>query len=188
MAERRNSGYAKTLPPWAKLHRLFKYNPDSGSLRWRYQDPEPSQGFNARFAGQIAGWVDTTTGYRAVMIDGIGYGVHRIIFKMMNEEVGDEPYDVDHKDGDKENNRLDNLRPASRMQNTWNRKISSVNTTGVKGVYPWTSNGVATGKFAACVTKNGKKYHCGVFSSIELAAQAVQSKREQLHGEFARHE
>jgi len=44
------------------------------------------------------------------------------------------PKFVDHIDGNKKNNRIENLREATKSQNAMNQKVSTRNTSGIKGV------------------------------------------------------
>ena len=61
------------------------------------------------------------------------YLVHRAIFLLTNGYL---PEMVDHKDQDKVNNLPENLREATRSENSMNTGVRKDNTTGVKGVSP----------------------------------------------------
>ena len=91
---------------------------------------------------------------------------------------------VDHIDGDKTNNRIENLRLANASQNQYNRKICLKNTSGVKGVH-WRND---SKKWTARFESMGKKINLGCFKTLEEAEAAVIAARNNLHGDFARHE
>jgi hypothetical protein len=61
------------LPPAERLRELFHYDPDSGELRWRIRA-------GAVHAGSVAG-TRNKFGHLTVMIDGVTYQAHRLIFK-----------------------------------------------------------------------------------------------------------
>jgi len=119
------------------------------------------------------------TGYRSIMIDGRSYQEHRIVFFYHN---GYFPQYVDHINGVRDDNRIENLRPATKQQNGANADIYSSNTTGFRGVsYKKRQN-----KYESYVRFHGKKIHLGTFASAEEAFIATQNKRKELHGEFFR--
>lgn len=120
------------------------------------------------------------TGYLMVGIKGQYYAIHRIIFMMHNGYL---PTEVDHIDGNKLNNCIENLRAASISQNAHNRKISATNTSGVKNI-SWSK---ARQKWIVNVFANGKQNYIGGFDNIELADLVAQEARNKYHGKFARH-
>jgi hypothetical protein len=107
------------------------------------------------------------------------YYVHRLIYLMHHGEV---PEFVDHADGDHTNNRIENLRPASRAENNRNAKLRKDNKYGVKGV------ALHKGRWIARLRVDGKAVHVGSYGSMEAAAAAVSEARERLHGPFHRHQ
>ena len=152
------------------LHELFTYK--NGALYWRV-----SRG-NQIKAGAPAGWDDKV--YVRVMINNVAHLAHRVIYLMHH---GFLPAFVDHRNGDTRDNRVENLRAASRSDNNRNRKINGNNLSGVKGVH-WDA---PRKKWKAQLTIDGKQKYLGLFESLEAAAAAVQKLREENHGEFARH-
>jgi hypothetical protein len=70
---------------------------------------------------------------RSKWIDGKCYTIrmHREIFLINNIKV---PNGIDHKDNNGLNNQKNNLRPATNSQNNANRRLSSNNSSGYKGV------------------------------------------------------
>ena len=102
----------KKLPDRALLHKLFEYDFEQGTLRWKSN-------------GKEAGWTNDR-GYRCVRVNKKQYYAHRVIYFMF---VGKDPGKkcIDHIDGDKQNNKLINLRAVSFQENllntTFTRKL-----------------------------------------------------------------
>lgn len=105
--------------------------------------------------------------------------IHRVILERM---IGREllvSERVDHIDGNGLNNKRDNLRLATHMQNMANQRIRSNNTTGYKGVTK-TKN-----KYRSRIGYNGKDIHIGIYDTPELAAIAYNNAACIYFGEFA---
>lgn len=163
---------AETILTQKYLRNLFEYSQD-GSLFWK-----KSKGI-VDISGKEAG-KPTKDGRCVVFIDGKQYGKHQILFML---EHGYMPLEIDHKDRNPLNNRIDNLRDASRQEQLFNRKIAKNNTSGVKNVY-WRA---ARQKWLVVFQINKKLHRFGHFSDLEMANKKAIQVREQLHGEFACH-
>ncbi len=87
--------------------------------------------------------------------------------------------EVDHRDGDGLNNRRNNLRMATRLENTRNTTCSWSNT-GYKGVHK-----NARGRYVARIGLESKQIHIGVFSKARDAAIAYNEQALLLYGDFA---
>lgn len=155
------------------------FNYENGELYWKNRTAPGSKIVIGQRAGRPHMSSGVLTGYRHVHILGKNYLTHRLIYLMFN---GSLPTQIDHINGIRDDNRIENLRPATPEQNRQNAKTRKDNTTGVKGVYP------CKNKFKAQVECNKIRYHVGYFDNIEDAKNAVQQKREELHKEFARNE
>ena len=156
----------------SQLLELFDYDRDSGKLFWKVA--------KARIVkiGQEAGTINSK-GYRQVKIGGKKYNAHRLIFLI---ECGHLPDCLDHVNGIRDDNRIENLRPASHRENSRNTSKKSSNTSGIVGAY-WNKS---RNKWQAqCSDRNGKQTHLGLFTDIQLAAEVVKAFRLQEHGEFA---
>lgn len=106
---------------------------------------------------------------------------HRVAWSLMHG--GDEPDMIDHIDGNKLNNRISNLRAATRGDNLANSRLRADNTTGGKGITKR-----PRGTYVVRIAHQGKRHHIGSFATIEEAAAARREAAIRLHGAFARHE
>jgi hypothetical protein len=86
--------------------------------------------------------------------------------------------DIDHANNNPLDNRMCNLRPATRVQNRRNSRAVSP----LKG----TSFVARKGKYRGHITVEGKTIHLGYFSTREGAHAAYCSAAIQYFGEFAR--
>ena len=91
------------------------------------------------------------------------------------------PNFVDHIDGDRSNNKIENLRECSKRDNNCNRGAQSNGKSGYKGV----SKIKGKQKWESYISKDGKKSHLGRFNSPEDAAIAYDKKAIELHSDFA---
>lgn len=102
--------------------------------------------------------------------------MHRAI---LNAQSGEQ---VDHLNGDRLDNRRDNLRLVSNTQNQQNKKKPSHNVSGYKGVC-W-HKGI--GKWHARITVNGQRIHLGYFREVQTAARLYDAAARFFFGEYAR--
>jgi hypothetical protein len=130
-----------------------------------------------KLKGNQAGWLNK--GYVMVGIGGEEHPAHRIIFLLHH---GYCPEYIDHVDGNRSNNRIENLRSATLNENARNCKKPSHNTSGYKGVC-WDKN---RNKWMAYITINNKFKSLGRYEQIEDAHFAYTNAAKQHFGNFAR--
>lgn len=116
-------------------------------------------------------------GYVRVRRNGTEYRAHRLIWEMHNGPIP-EGILIDHIDGDSLNNRIENLRLATRQQNNAN-SISRTNTLP-KGIIR------VSNRYRARLTFKGTTYSIGMYDTIEEAKLAYDTKNIELNGEFAK--
>jgi hypothetical protein len=154
------------------LHQRFKYQ--NGFLFYK------SKPANRIKIGDMAGYKNGD-GYLVVEINHKCYGIHRLIFMMFNGYL---PNEIDHIDNNRLNNKIENLRPATKFQNFLNRTKRSDNTSGVKGVY-WHKD---RKKWQVSLSVNKKSKYFGLFDNFELAKLVSIEARNKYHGNFANYQ
>ena len=123
----------------------------------------------------------TKAGYLESKICGKPFKAHRVVFLM---HYGYTPKCVDHINGNRADNRIENLRDADSLQNKYNQKIYKNNTSGAKGVY-WIE---VMNKWKAQINYERKRKHLGYFNSFDEAEEFVDLARKMTHKQFARAE
>jgi hypothetical protein len=125
-------------------------------------------------------WYKTKQGYAATN-EATVQGVPRQTIFMHNLILDLPPHvKVDHKNRDKSDNRVDNLRPATHRQNSHNRGPQKNNTTGYVGV-----SLAYKSKYRATIYIDKKQYYLGCFDTPEEAAYARDAKVQEIRGEYA---
>lgn len=160
----------KKIPP--ELKEYVSYDASTGIFRWIK---------NRGTRGRIGNIIDnpTSLGYRSIVWNKEHYAAHRVAWWL---HYGEEPaLEIDHVNGDRTDNRIQNLRIATREQNTQNSSVRKDSSTGVKGVSPDRNS------FRARCWSNGVRHYLGNFPTIEAAAEAVRKFRENEHKEFHNH-
>ena len=153
-----------------RLHGMFEYK--DGNLYRKIS-------LGRTKAGDKVGFVNDK-GYVAVNIDKECIALHRIIWMI---QYGQMPTLIDHIDGNRQNNRIENLRLADRCGNAQNKRMHRNNTSGVKGVY-WHKK---ANKWKAQIACKNKHYNLGLYDALSEADEVVSLAREMLHGTFANH-
>lgn len=127
--------------------------------------------------GSVAGTIDSK-GHRQVCIDGKKYLAHRLVWFYHNGEWPDG--DIDHINGIRDDNRIENLRKCSRQQNMFNRKSTTNSTSRYKGV-SWKSK---NNKWVAQACVSGKVKHLGLFNTELEAKSAYDNYVKDIHGDY----
>lgn len=162
------------------VRRIFDYDPETGVLTWRVRDDFPTAHlWNPQFAGKPAGNA-TGRGYWVVGINGRSITAHRIVWIWVHGSLPEA--DIDHINCDKADNRIANLRAASRSQNSANRPPPKNNKSGYKGVH----FDRGRQRWMAYIKKDWKRHHLGRFDSKEEAIAAYETAALKMFGEFAR--
>jgi HNH endonuclease/AP2 domain len=156
----------KPLPSLDRVRELLSYDPATGEFQWK-----------PRQAGTL-----NTNGYRQISIDGRVILAHRLAWLLVHGEWPAQL--IDHRDCDRSNNKMVNLREANHRQNGGNKSLQSNNTSGIKGVHFHKKRK----KWQVNVSRDNKGLHGGYFDSKEEAASAYQRIALEQFGEFSRAE
>lgn len=127
------------------LRSLLRYEPETGKLFWLERDPSQfvcgkrsadwaCKAWNSKNAGNEA-FTANSAGYRSGAVLQRLHLAHRIIWAMVFDEW---PDCIDHINGNRADNRIQNLRSVSKSQNSKNMKKPSNNSSGFQGVH-WCS-------------------------------------------------
>lgn len=153
----------------AEVRRLFDYDPETGALTWRTGP--------ARYRGKAAGTL-LNTGYRSISVRGRRYVAHRLAWVHFH---GKPPTKfLDHINGDRDDNRIVNLREATNAENMANAKCYATNKIGLKGV------SAKRGRWRAVIVDGGRQRFLGMFDTPEEAHAAYIKAAEKRFGQFAR--
>lgn len=156
-----------------RVMELLSYCSDTGLFYWRV-DRLTGKGMRKIKTGSIAG--TTRKGYTLIGIDGVQYSAHRLAWLVVYD---DWPLcDLDHINRVRTDNRISNLRSATRSQNLANSSLRSDNTTGSKGIWYW----AARKKWKAYL--RGRTL--GYFHSKDEALAAYDAAAKREFGPFAR--
>jgi hypothetical protein len=153
------------------LVRLLDYDVRTGVFRYRQRRGRMKP-------GDVAG-TPHSRGYIQIRVMGRIYLAHVLAWFYV---FGEWPLgELDHRDTDKTNNRIGNLRPATRAQNCWNVGKQKNNTSGFKGVW-WSKQ---KQRWIADIVRLGTRHHLGSFIEKADAVAAQERAAKELHGEFS---
>jgi len=149
-----------------ELKNCLKYDSETGDFVWLVKKNGVKKNMHA---GSL------NRGYTLISINGQRYFAHRLAWIYV---YGEWPCgEIDHIDGDRSNNRIENLRIVDRSQNMQNEgHARSSNSVGSLGVSRHGS------KYRARIEVNGKQTHIGTFDTVIEASVAYLKAKKMLHG------
>lgn len=157
-----------------RLKEVLTYHPYTG-LFTRNRE------FGGWAGGEVAGCVKPD-GYRWIAIDKIQYTASRLAWFYCH---GVWPrHHMDHKNNDRADNRIENLRECNPSQNLANQRLSSRNKSGFKGV-SWDKN---SENWYASIKVMGKGKNLGHYDDPEDAHAAYCKAAKKYFGKFAKPE
>ena len=164
----------ENLVTQADLKDLFWLNLETGDPINRFR-----RAVNAP-ANAVAGCIDKITGYRIITINRVNYLAHRLVWLWHTAEwPADE---IDHINGDRLDNRIENLRVVTCQENHKNKKLPSTNTSGVMGVCFHKQ----AQKWEAYIKVDGKKKYLGLFTDW-FEAVCARKSAENKYGYHENH-
>lgn len=161
---------------FARLRELLTYDPETGHFTWLAKDlslfknESMRDKWNRRCAGKRAGGVNNR-GYRQILIDGKTHSCHRLAWLYM---TGSLPrWEIDHLNGDRDDNRFANLRHVTPLENGRNKRRPHDNKSGVLGV------SCIRGRWRAQIGVNYRTRYLGSFDTFEQAVSARKTAERQ---------
>ena len=106
-------------------------------------------------------------GYLTTMIQGRHFKIHRLVWFYFK---GTWPKQIDHVNGKRDDNRIENLRPCDHATNQWNRKVNGVYFGKDSKSKPW----------KASISVRGSKIYLGRFSNERAALRARRKAEKEL--------
>ena len=155
------------------LKRLLSYDPETGIFVRLVSTS------NRVKVGDVAG-TPHNMGYWSISLMGRRHLAHRLAWLYVYGIWP--PQEIDHMNGDRSDNRICNIRLASRPQNAANGRTRSTNTSGHPGVHYETRRSC----WCAYIGKNNKRIWLGYFDTAEAAIAARRAAARLHHGKFAR--
>jgi len=126
----------------------------------------------SRKTGKSMGWIDKVTGYVIIgkQANGKKYGIQRshVIWWGKYQKMPPVKMHIDHEDGDKTNDRIENLKELTHQQNNAKMKKNKNGSSKYRGV----NFRKDKKKFIARVCKCGKRYSFGSYGDEKEAAVA----------------
>lgn len=151
------------------LKQTLDYDPETGVFIWIAVRKGQS-------VGRIAGNIYPGQGYRKIYINNKNYFAHRLAWFYVH---GEWPEIVDHINRDKSDNRIVNLRAATKSQNAMNARTWNSNTTGARGV-----SVDKNGRFHAYLRTGKDRINIGHFDTLAEAKAARKALALKIYGEF----
>ena len=173
------------IPDHSTLKKLLDYNPLTGILTWKSRDASmfsdgymDAQGrannWNSKMAGKEAFGYVHNTGYKQGTLMGKVLKAHRVAWKL---HYGEDPVEqIDHINGDRSDNRIENLRCVSDAENKKNAKLYSNNSSGVTGIH-W----LKEQKKWRVRIGGSKGIHIGCYATLD-EAKAARKEAEAKYG------
>lgn len=153
-----------------RVKELLSYDPETGVFHWRVRRGNRKSGGKAGALHRL--------GYIYIFVDGKLRSASTLAWLYV---YGEFVQRLDHKNNCKSDNRIVNLRKATRSQNCANKRPRPDNESGYRGVY----RGRTPGTWQAQIRVRGKLLHLGTCASKAEAAALYKAAAAEHFGEFA---
>ena len=160
-------------PDISIIESYLSYDPETGDFRFK-------RSAGKKAAGSEAGYLNNL-GYRMIMIKGRWMMGHRLAWRMTFGKWPEK--EIDHINGNPSDNRICNLREATRSQQVANQKFNTRNSSGFRGVTERKRFNTPA-RYQASIRHNGHQRFLGIFTTPEEAHAAYLKAAMDLHGEY----
>lgn len=180
----------RTANPMPDLHivkEAFEHNSD-GTFTWKerpihhFPDLRAMRIWNTKYSGKIAVGSVKKNGYIYFSFSKKNIAAHRLAWYFHNGSC-DPKMEIDHRNGIRNDNRIENLRLSTSNNNQHNKPMQKNNSSGFKNVV-WNKR---CGKWQVKLRSTGKDYHIGLFDDINKANEAAIIARSKIHDSYANH-
>lgn len=170
----------------------LRFCADTGKLFWMKRDPasfkeglitaeHACNTWNEKSEGKVAFNTPSGHGYLEGVFNGKKHYAHRIIWEFFNGPIK-KGLEIDHINGVRDDNRIENLRLVSKSQNCRNSAMQSNNTSGITGVSKYRNGWIARASSPKGICR------IGFFLSKEKARSAIRDfYSDPLNGYSCRH-
>lgn len=166
-------------PAQSLVRERLDYDQITGLLIWKARAGKRWEKWNEKNAGQAAGYF-SDAGYIRIYLGGRINLAHRLAWIHVNGPISG--MHIDHINGHKRDNRVENLRLVTLAENSRNRKIQAGNKSGVTGVYWYKPDRL----WRANITFKKRRIHIGYFHDLNEAISARKAA-EQKYGFHENH-
>lgn len=168
----------RPLPPANFLNCILRYDEKTGLLWWKsrqsnwFKNDAEAKRWNSRYANTQA-FACFYNGYKTGTLNKQNFFAHRIAWKLFYHT---DPLFIDHINGSRSDNRIENLRSVTRLENNRNTKLPADNESGVIGVC-FNKN---TNKWVSQISSDDGREWIGSYASKDLAVSARKSAEIKL--------
>ena len=153
----------------AELKEALSYNPETGIFKWK------TAGRRRNVGAEVGSW--DMYGYKTIRLAKKSYKLHRLAWFYINGEWP--KYDIDHINGIRHDNRIENLRDVPRKMNLENQKklTERPTRTGLMGAYFDSRKNM----FYSRISHHDKSLYLGSFKTAEEAHNRYLEAKRELH-------
>jgi hypothetical protein len=153
-----------------EAEKVLSYSPQTGVFTWVCRVG------TRRAAGDVAGYLHST-GCITIGLNKKHIKAHRLAWLFVYDEwpAGD----IDHINGNRTDNRIENLRIATKTQNAQNQRRGTRNKHGLLGIKQ-----TPCGNWTSSIRVDGVLHHIGTFHTAQEAHTAYVKTKQRVHPFF----
>ncbi len=145
-----------------RLRELFMYDPHTGLFMRKMATTNKVKSTVGMW---LTGWPNEY-GYVSFRIDGVAWLAHRLAWLYVHGAMPIDGLWIDHKNGNRSDNRIENLRLVTTSENQLNLSATNERSKSkLRGAH-WNAR---LGKYQSEFEKNGKRVYLGLFDTAEAA-------------------